>query len=135
MPHLVSNVASNGVEFVVCFRVFNVDFESVFNLFQWCGAIDSVAPVGERKDIAFFFLDIKLVLDFSHNLLQHIFDGDESCNATKLIDHDSQVVSISTKVSEQVVKPFCLRDKYSLSKQCADVEFWGSLKLKQVFSH
>ena len=52
-----------------------------------------------------------LVVDLSHDLLQHVLDGDESRHAAVLVDDDGHVVAARPKLAEQHVEPLALGDE------------------------
>ena len=58
-------------------------------------ATDAKAAVGQAKNVAVVFCNVKFVFNLADNLLQHIFDRDEACGASKLVDHDGQMVTIA----------------------------------------
>ena len=135
MAHLVGDQAADGVEMLVRVAACNGHLEGFSHAFNRRVAAHPVGAVGQAKDVALVFGDVELVLNLPHDLLQHIFDGDEPGHAAKLVDHDGQVVAVAPELAQQVVQALALGHKRCGAQQRADVEFRGPLQLEQVLGH
>ncbi len=83
--------------------------EEVVEILDLGEGADGEDPLAETTDLFGFVLDIvKLVVDLADDELQYVFNGDQTGDATKLVDHDGHVVALFAKLLEQAVDPFAL---------------------------
>ena len=133
MPHLVHDQAPNGVERLLRVQAAQGDIERSVDPLDGRVAADPVTAVGQTVDVAFVVCHIKLVFDFAHDLLQHIFNADEAGHPAKLVDHDGEVAVVALKIAQEVVQPFGLRHKDSRTQERPNVQLGRALELEQVF--
>ena len=98
-------------------------------------ATHTVGLVGQTKNVARVFCNVEFVFDFAHDLFEHVLDGDQARHATKLVDHDGQVIAVASEFTQQIVQALALGHKHGRPDQRADVEIWGPLQLEQVLGH
>ena len=68
--------------------------------------LDSPRAALVGNDVVLGFVKIVFVLDIADDLLEHVLDRHESCDAAVLVDHDCHVVAVGAKILEQHVEPF-----------------------------
>ena len=66
-------------------------------------------------------------------MLEHIFDGEQTRDPPKFIDHHGQVVAIDPKVFEQLEQTFALGHHHHGSEQGAQVQIGRALTFEQIF--
>lgn len=107
---LIRNVSSDRVDLVIG----NLGFKGLIKLINRRQRADSEASrlSGHRNNVVIVFLDIVLVLNVAHDLLEHILDGDHAGHATIFIHDDGNVIAIHTKVAQHHIEPLGLRHKH-----------------------
>ena len=128
MPHLVRDEPADGVEFAVR----QLHAKSLVDAFDRGIAIDAVAAIGQREDVALVLGAVKLVFDVADDLLEHVLNRDQAGHSAELVDHDGQVVAVATKVSQQIVEPFAFWNENGRAQQGAQIELGRALQLEQV---
>ena len=98
-------------------------------------ATDTVGPVAKTKDVAVVFCNVKLVFDFSNDLLEHVLDGDKAGNTSEFVYDDGQVIAVATKLTQQVIQPLAFGHKGSGPQQGANVQLRRALQFEQVLGH
>src|SRR5256885_15813479 len=86
----IGHQAPDGVEVLVR----KVRAELLVELLDLGEPLHAEAVVGLRDDVAFLLLEIVFVLDVTDDLLQHVFDRDQSRHAAVLVVHDRDVIAI-----------------------------------------
>ena len=108
VAHFVRNQAADGVEVFAQRFIVEGNAERFGHPLDGRVAGNTVSMVCQSENIAFVASDIELILDFSDDLFQHVFDGDEPRHTPEFVDHDGKVLPVSAKVSQQVVQAFGL---------------------------
>ena len=126
-----------GYQATDCFKISfgQVDPKGLVDALYGGVATDAVGSVAQTKDVAVVFCNVKLVFDFSNDLLEHVFDRDETGNTSEFVYDDGQVVAVATKLTQQVVQPFAFGHKGSGSQQGANVQLRSALQFEQVLGH
>ena len=84
MAHFVRYQAANGVKV----GVIQADPKGFTNALNGGVATDAVASVGQTKNVAVVFCNVKFVFNLANDLLQHIFNRDQARHAAKLVNHN-----------------------------------------------
>ncbi|GAO26313.1 hypothetical protein ALISP_6133 [Alicycliphilus sp. B1] len=77
-------------------------------------------------------MDIELVLDLAHDLLDHVLEGHEPGDAAELVDDDGHVVARAAKLAFERVQPLALGHEQRGAHQGAHVELGRAPELEQV---
>ena len=93
------------------------------------------SAIGQREDVARFSLAVELVLDFAHDLLQHVFNRDQPRHAAKLVHHDGHVIAVDAKSAQQIVQPLALGHEHGRAHQRAHAQLGRALQFEQVLGH
>ena len=80
--------------------------------------------LGLATDVV-FLVDVELVVDVAHDLLDGVFDRDEPGDPTVLVDHDGHMVAVAAELLEQDVNPLGFRHHHRRTRALADVEIFG----------
>ena len=84
--------------------------EEVVEILDLGQGADGEDPLAEAADLVRLILDVvKLVVDLANDQFQYVFDGHQTGDATKFVDHDGHVVALFTELLEQTVNPFAFR--------------------------
>ena len=100
MAHFVRDETTNGVEMVLRVRAGQGDRKGVIHPLNRGVSTDPVGAVCKCKDIDLVFSDVEFVLDFTDDLLQNVFNRDQTGHATELVNHDGQVVAVTPKIPQ-----------------------------------
>ena len=105
MPESVDDKAADRVKFLVAKEGAEV-FIKIFNGSERLNDIFIVTAFADRL----LFLDIRFVLDLTHDFLEHVLDGDQACNTAVLVNHDRHVVAVLTELPQKHIQSFAFRD-------------------------
>jgi hypothetical protein len=139
VTHVVGDQSTDGVEILLVRILQRIGDASTPNasLTRSSGVSPLTRKVRSARpiDIALVFVDVKLVVNFADDLLEHIFNRDQAGGTAEFVNDDRQVVAVAPKFTQQVVEPLAFRDEGGRSQQGADVELRCSLQLEQVLGH
>ena len=132
VAHLVRDQAADGVEVLFRIRGRQRHAEGLRDAFDGGVAADPVSAVGQPEDVALVLVDVELVLDLAHDLLEHVLDGDQTRDPAELVDHDGQVIAVAAELAQQVVQRLGLGHEHGGAQQRPDVQLGRALQLEQV---
>ena len=70
-----------------------------------------------------FFVVIKLVLDVTDDLLEHILNRDDSAQPPVFIVDHRQMISVSAKLLEQHIQALAFRNTRGRTQKIAQIKF------------
>ncbi len=132
MAHFVGNQAPDGVELTVLVGLNDLHPKRSFDALDGGISADSVGAVSEAENVTFIFRNVKLIFYFANDLLKYIFDRDEPSDSAKLVNHDSEVVSVAPEFTQQVIQALAFGNKNGWPQQASNQEFRLTTKFEQV---
>ena len=88
--------------------------------------LDRGACVGDQRAVRPLdhvdLLDVVLVLDIAHDLLDHVLDGDETVDTAELVHHHRHVHARKTHLQQQIEHAHGGRDEQHLADDVAQAE-------------
>ena len=94
--------------------------------------LHAVAPALVGEDVVLGLVEVVLVLDVAHDLLDHVLDGDEPRHAAVFVHDDRDVVAVGAEFLEQHVQALGFRHEHGGPEHLADVELLLGVEAQQV---
>jgi hypothetical protein len=128
VAHVVGQQPAHGIDIVVG----EGGAEGVVELGDLGQAVHAPAAVGHWQDIVLVFVQVELILDVAHDLLQHVLDRHQAGHAAVLVDDHGDMVAVDAEVAQQDVQALGLGDEHRRAQGLAQVEGGVGVVAQQV---
>src|SRR5690554_4137568 len=120
MAEAMRNQAADGIELVVA----EIGAEMLVEVFDRRQRLNDAVAVLVLEDVG-VFVEVVLVINLTDDLLDHVLDGHQLCQAAVFVHDHRHVIAAFLEQLEQRVKAFALGDEQRRTQQFAHVELAG----------
>ena len=119
MAKIAEHNAANGIEFIFT----EIRFEMFIKLINRGDGFDDIGAVIGFLDQVIIF-EVVLVLDFPHNLFQHIFNSHQAGHNAVFIDDDGHMRTFLTEFPQQYIEALAFGDEAGGPDQIFQLHFF-----------